>query len=634
MMLPLSGRTVLVTRPAQQAAALAQLIREAGGEPYAFPALEVAAVDADQLTASLAHLAEADIVIFISPNAATFGMAAIRAGGNLPASAQVFAVGPGTARALQAQDVGQVATPLGQDSEALLALPQLQDVSGKRVVIVRGVGGRALLADTLTERGAEVGFLECYRRLRPDADATPLLARWQAGEIDAVTVTSAETLDNLAAMLGEAGAPLLAATPLFAPHEKIADAARRFGIEHVIATPSGDAGLIEGLVNWFRTHTMNDKTEDPSTQAPVPASVSEPVATPSAKAVPATESAAGAPAPAPVSTPVTPTTVIAPPAPSQALPLIVLLIAIGALAAAGWSWFDSRENLRDLRVELSQKLSESGKGVNEVQTQTNTFDVEMQQVNEKIAQIEAQRVTAEQQRQAVEALYKEMAQGRDQWELAEIEPALIAAAQQVQLEGNVKAAIIMLENADANLQRLDKPQFTALRRAIATDLTTLRSVPAVDVVGASARIEALLAHMGSWPLASAQGSEAAPTPRTQGVENLGHELWAELKNLVQIRRVDQNEAVLLPPNQAYFLRENLRLRLLLARLALLAPDQAAYQADLRAASAMLTRYFNTRDAGVVSAIKEIDRLATLKITVELPNIDASLTALKAFKGNP
>ena len=254
MSAPLAGRTVLVTRPAQQAAALAQAIREAGGEAFEFPALAIEAVPMGALRVPLAQLRDADIAIFISPNAAQFGMAAIRTGGALPAGIRVFAVGPGTARALAAESVDAVIMPDGRDSEALLALPHLQDVAGKRVVIVRGVGGRALLADTLTARGAEVHFMECYRRVRPQADAAPLLARWQTGGVDAVTVTSAETLANLAALLGEAGAPLLARTPLFAPHEKIAEAARRFGIAHVIATPGGDAGLVDGLINWFRNN--------------------------------------------------------------------------------------------------------------------------------------------------------------------------------------------------------------------------------------------------------------------------------------------------------------------------------------------------------------------------------------------
>jgi uroporphyrinogen-III synthase len=248
----LAGRTVLVTRPVHQAATLVDAIRAAGGEAFAFPALAVEAVPGAALEDVPGRLATADVLIFISPNAAQFGMALIRAAGTLPAAAQIFAVGPGTARALRTSGVEGAITPDGQDSEALLALPQLQQVAGKRVLIVRGVGGRALLADTLAARGARVDFIECYRRVRPHADVAPLLARWQAGGIDAVTVASAETLANLAVLLGEAGAPLLARTPLFAPHEKIAASARNLGIAHAIATAGGDAGLVEGIINWFR----------------------------------------------------------------------------------------------------------------------------------------------------------------------------------------------------------------------------------------------------------------------------------------------------------------------------------------------------------------------------------------------
>ncbi|HET9462514.1 MAG TPA: uroporphyrinogen-III C-methyltransferase, partial [Thiobacillus sp.] len=262
-------------------------------------------------------------------------------------------------------------------------------------------------------------------------------------------------------------------------------------------------------------------------------------------------------------------------------------------------------------------------------------DDAMRQVSEKVARIESQMATSQQQQLSLEALYKDLSQGRDQWTLAEIEQVLLTAAQQLQLAGNVKAAIIALEGADNRLQRLDKPQFTALRRAIATDLANLRAVPSLDEVGLSARIEALVARHASWPLASAQVSEAAPAPRVGGrATDIGQELWAELKRLAQIRRIDGNEAVLLPPEQAYFLRENLRLRLLSARLALLSQDQAGFRADLHAVSELLSRYFNTRDAGVAAALKEIKRLSGLQVAQKLPGIDASLAALEAYKGNP
>jgi uroporphyrin-3 C-methyltransferase len=327
-----------------------------------------------------------------------------------------------------------------------------------------------------------------------------------------------------------------------------------------------------------------------------------------------------------------------PPAPAAARPhaspvaLIALLIASLAMAAAAWSWFDSRERIRDLKSELGRRLAETGKEVSETRLLARNADDAMRQVSEKLGHLEGQVASSQQQQLSLESLYKELSQGRDQWALAEIEQVLLTAAQQLQLAGNVKAAIIALEGADNRLQRLDKPQFTTLRRAIAADLANLRAVPSLDEVGASARIEALVARHASWPLASAQVSEAAPAPRGAGrATDLGHELWSELKRLVQIRRVDGNESVLLPPDQAYFLRENLRLRLLSARLALLSQDQAAFQADLSAVSEMLERYFNTRDTGVAAAVKEAKRLASLQIAHKLPGIDASLAALDAYK---
>lgn len=315
--------------------------------------------------------------------------------------------------------------------------------------------------------------------------------------------------------------------------------------------------------------------------------------------------------------------------------LIALLVAAAALAAAAWSWFESHERIRDLQDELGRRLAESGKEVSETRLLARNADDAMRQVGEKVARVESQMATSQQQQLALETLYKDLAQGRDQWALAEIEQVLMTAAQQLQLAGNVKAAIIALDGADTRLQHLNKPQFTALRRAIASDLANLRAVPTLDEVGASARIETLVARHAGWPLASAQVSEAAAAPRTTArITGLGQELWAELKSLVQVRHIEGNEAILLPPDQAYFLRENLRLRLLSARLALLARDQVAFRADLEAAGDMLKRYFNTRDAGVSEALKEIDRLSSLQIALKLPGIDASLAALEAHKGNP
>jgi len=249
---PLAGRVILVTRPVHQSAALAEGIRAAGGEALLFPALEIVPVDPHSLASQLSRLSDYDMAIFISPNAARFGMAAVREVATLPDEIEVFAVGPGTAKTLETLGLSGVTMPPGQDSEALLALPQLEQVAGKRIAIFRGIGGRPLLADTLRARGATVDYVECYRRRCPDADAGPLLQRWT--EVSTVTIASAETLHNLSAMLGDSGAGRLRAIPLFVPHAKIAEAARMSGMTEVIVTAGGDAGLLQGLINWFREH--------------------------------------------------------------------------------------------------------------------------------------------------------------------------------------------------------------------------------------------------------------------------------------------------------------------------------------------------------------------------------------------
>lgn len=254
MSLPLAGRCILVTRPALQAAALAQKIRDAGGEAWLFPAIQIQSVSDDTLTTQIDRLHEYDAAIFISPNVAQHGLAAVRARRKFPPDVRVFALGPGTARALADAGLPDATQPDGQDTEALLALPQLQSVNNQRIVIFRGVGGRELLADMLKARGATVEYAECYRRICPVADAAPLLRQWSSGGVHAVTITSAETLHNLGTLLGETGRAYLRTTPIFAPHEKIAEAARQHGIRQVITTAGGDAGLLAGLISWFQTH--------------------------------------------------------------------------------------------------------------------------------------------------------------------------------------------------------------------------------------------------------------------------------------------------------------------------------------------------------------------------------------------
>jgi len=249
----LRGRRIVVTRPAGQNEALAELIRAAGGEPVVFPTLEIReAEDPRPLAVAADRLERYDIAVFISPNAVEKAMAAIRSRRAWPAGVQAATVGSGSEQALRRHGVERVIAPRERfDSEALLERPELANVGGKRIVIFRGEGGRELLGEALRDRGATVDYVECYRRVRPDADARPLLRAWESGEIDAVTVTSSEGLRNLFDMLGEPGRTPLRRTPLFAPHQRIAQSARALGCECVVETAPGDAGIAAALAAFW-----------------------------------------------------------------------------------------------------------------------------------------------------------------------------------------------------------------------------------------------------------------------------------------------------------------------------------------------------------------------------------------------
>ena len=249
----LAGRRIVVTRPAGQNERLAEMIRAEGGEPIVFPVLEILDLeDTRALVSAADRLDEYDLAVFISPNAVDKALNVVLARRAWPQRLRAATIGRASEKALARYGVANVIAPSGRfDSEALLALPQLADVQGWRVVVFRGDGGRELLGDTLRERGATVDYVECYRRVRPNADVEPLLKRWGRGEIDAVTVSSSEGLRNLYDMLGKLGQAWLKRTPLLAPHARIAENARALGCERVIETGPADEGLCEGLVAFL-----------------------------------------------------------------------------------------------------------------------------------------------------------------------------------------------------------------------------------------------------------------------------------------------------------------------------------------------------------------------------------------------
>src|SRR5712671_534584 len=208
---PLSGRGIVVTRPREHALALAERIRSAGADPILFPTIEILPPENAGAVSSLVQRLDGfHLAIFVSPTAVVRGHELVSASRHWP-----------------------------------------KGLRGLSVVIFRGQGGREWLRTTLEARGARVEYAECYRRERPDADPGRLLARWQSGGIEAVSLTSAEGLANFFEMLGPTGRGYLRATPVFVPHPRIALVARKLDVREVVVTGRGDVRTVAEMAAFF-----------------------------------------------------------------------------------------------------------------------------------------------------------------------------------------------------------------------------------------------------------------------------------------------------------------------------------------------------------------------------------------------
>jgi uroporphyrinogen-III synthase len=250
---PLAGKRILVTRPAGQASGLASRIAACGGEAECFPLIDVAPPqDWRAMDEAIARLETFTVVIFVSPNAASFGLGRLLSRRSWPEQVIAAALGPGTAGMLTEAGIPGVVVPRGRyDSEALLALDLLAAgrIAGRGVLIVRGDGGRDLLAETLDARGARVECVACYRRVSP-RDGAPLVSMLRGSALDAMILSSSEALRNLLQLLDTDSRERLLDLPIFVSHRRIANEAERRGLRRVVLTGPEDGGLIAGMCTY------------------------------------------------------------------------------------------------------------------------------------------------------------------------------------------------------------------------------------------------------------------------------------------------------------------------------------------------------------------------------------------------
>lgn len=308
---------------------------------------------------------------------------------------------------------------------------------------------------------------------------------------------------------------------------------------------------------------------------------------------------------------------------------VFLTVALAAIAIV------LRNNQRDLKLEVGQRLAQAETAAAEARARNWEIANELREAQAKVALLEARVSESQTQQASLEALYRELAPSRDEVALNEVEQVLLLAGQQLAIANNVQAALAALQLAEAKLARFDRPQLVPLRRALARDIDRLKAVPFVDVAGMSLKLDQAIGTIGTLPLARDERLPASPAAAAPADEaswaRFFREAWGEIKSLVRIEVADRPAAPLVPPTQEYYLRENLRLRLLSARIALLSHDDAGFKADVTAANAWIKQYFDMRSKGVQSLVATLTQLAATPMPADLPDVTASLTALRAVK---
>ncbi|WAW09539.1 uroporphyrinogen-III C-methyltransferase [Oxalobacter vibrioformis] len=338
---------------------------------------------------------------------------------------------------------------------------------------------------------------------------------------------------------------------------------------------------------------------------------------------------------------------------------VVLCIVVAGLLAH--FWLERQDTIR-LREEMARRLQTGDTVSTEVKGIAKSMQDTVLNLQAKVAALENRQMESQSQHTSLEQMYRELAKNRDDRVLTDIEQILLMANQQLQLSSNVHGTLIALENADRLLAREDRPQFIGIRRSLAKDIERLRAVPYVDVTGMAVKLDVVIAQIKTLPLLSdaqirpvpdagkemaalekeapaAKVDREAPkeswfSPLSKMWNRWTGEFWGEVKTLVHVRNVESPEALILSPTQAYFLRENLTLRLLGARVAMMARDHVSFSSDMKAAIKVVDTYFDPSSSQVQAVKTTLAQIMENNVAIELPSLSDSLTAVQNYRTKP
>jgi uroporphyrinogen III methyltransferase/synthase len=593
------------------------------------------------------------------------------------------------------------------DSEALLAALErefgLAAFGGRRVLLVRGDGGRELLADTLREHQAQIDIVTAYQRSVPipEPGALTAIRRLLAGRPHVWVLTSSEgvrNLETLAAIhLDETERAALHHAPVVVPHPRIAESAQTSGFDSITTSGAGDVALVRAVRAQAALSAAAARSGDSPAVSSTPRGASSSMTDskdlpPNAPIPPTRFSTSGADR-------------VTPPDRKHGqhgqrgrLVLIWLALVVAVGAVAGGLVLNRKLDRFEHTTADQQQSGERAASATQLQSQQALEGVK--QTDRRISQLEGKLADAQGQQQALQTMYQDLARNRVQWTLAEIEQMLSTASQQLQLTGNVQLALFALQSADTRLALAGGPQMLVVRKAIEQDIDKLKATPGVDLPGLAIKLDDAIARVDSLPLAGeapvdhpASGASAAggwsaeasgtsvastasttmtrtpaPVPASGAVltasaatsavsasqtasaaspasgalanavdrfeawwRDFGVRLGHQFADVVQVRRIDNADAMLVAPDQAQYLRANVKLRLLSARLSLLSRDQKTMAADLDAADDALARYFDPASKSTQTVRDLVSQVRHASTSVDLPNLNTSLEAVHQFK---
>jgi uroporphyrin-3 C-methyltransferase len=320
-----------------------------------------------------------------------------------------------------------------------------------------------------------------------------------------------------------------------------------------------------------------------------------------------------------------------------------LLLALAAIGFAGfslWQAYDWRNQNIRLREDVAERLQKSNENIIESRALAQQAHESLNTILGKVGALEGQISKSEGHAKALEALYEQFSRSQEDRIAAEVRQAVEFADQQLRYAGNIETALIALRGAQARLEQSDHGQFATLRQALRADIDKLNQQGALDMPGTALRLERVLERIDRLPLNSGEISTGKPIakPMEEG-EGLSYlffrlvdDVWTELRSLVKFERLNEEaEPVLLAPKQSAFLRENVKIRLLTARLAMLARDGQSYAADLKQARDWIERFFNMHNEDVKEVVGELRALEAIPVGLIRHELIESTAAVRRFQ---